>query len=165
LLKLVRLIFIIIFFLGTFVIGIGYFMNRSKILKYQNIGLTIPAYITDKETYDQKISRKGRTREVNMLQLKFTLNGNPGTAFVSEYIGETEMETYQNNQKVDLVYLPDSVYIANGKVSFIRPVMLKSTIEIALERLSWYPYIGGVFLLLGLILLAVPKFLKKESTT
>ena len=65
-------------------------MNRMNILKYKDKGITIPAYITDKETYSQKISRKGRTRDVNSVQLRFTLNGNPGTAHVSEYIGEDE---------------------------------------------------------------------------
>ena len=68
------------------------------------------------------------------------------------------MESYANGQKVDLVYLPDSVYVANGKVTFIRPVMLKTTIENGLERLSYYPYIGGTLFSLGLLLLVVPKF-------
>ncbi|HMV45491.1 MAG TPA: hypothetical protein PKL30_23755 [Leptospiraceae bacterium] len=152
----------IIFFLGAFITGVGFLMNRMNVMKYKNNGISIPAYITDMETYSQKISRKGRTREVNMLQLKFTLNGTPGSAHVSEYIGGTEMESYKDGQKVDLVYLPDSVYIANGKVSFIRPVMLKTTIEFALDRLSWYPYIGGTCLALGLILLVVPRFASKK---
>ena len=79
-------------------------------------------------------------------------------------MGETEMETYSNGQKVDLVYLPDSVYVANGKVTFIRPVMLKTTIENGLERLSYYPYIGGTLFFLGLFLLVVPRFLTKKSS-
>ena len=141
--KLIRISFLVIFFFGAFIAAVGFLMNRMNILKYKDKGISIPAYVTDKETYSQKISRKGKTREVNMIQLRFTLNGNPGTAHVSEYIGEAEMEAYNDGQKVDLVYLPDSVYVANGKVSFIRPVMLKTTIANALERLSWYPYIGG----------------------
>lgn len=161
--KLIRISFLIIFFFGAFITAVGFLMNRMNILKYRDKGITIPAYIEDKETYSQKISRKGKTREVNMIQLRFTLNGNPGTAHVSEYIGESEMESYTNGQKVDLVYLPDSVYVANGKVSFIRPVMLKTTIENGLERLSYYPYIGGVLFLLGLILLIAPKILSKKS--
>jgi hypothetical protein len=161
--KLIRISFLIIFFFGAFITAVGFLMNRMNILKYRDKGITIPAYIEDKETYSQKISRKGKTREVNMIQLRFTLNGNPGTAHVSEYIGESEMESYTNGQKVDLVYLPDSVYVANGKVSFIRPVMLKTTIENGLERLSYYPYIGGVLFLLGLILLIAPKLLSKKS--
>ena len=161
--KLIRISFLIIFFFGAFITAVGFLMNRMNILKYKEKGITIPAYIEDKETYSQKISRKGKTREVNMIQLRFTLNGNPGTAHVSEYIGESEMESYTNGQKVDLVYLPDSVYVANGKVSFIRPVMLKTTIENGLERLSYYPYIGGVLFLLGLILLIAPKLLSKKS--
>lgn len=161
--KLIRISFLIIFFFGAFITAVGFLMNRMNILKYRDKGITIPAYIEDKETYSQKISRKGKTREVNMIQLRFTLNGNPGTAHVSEYIGESEMESYTNGQKVDLVYLPDSVYVANGKVSFIRPVMLKTTIKNGLERLSYYPYIGGVLFLLGLILLIAPKLLSKKS--
>ncbi|MBK6605729.1 MAG: hypothetical protein IPG24_09675 [Leptospiraceae bacterium] len=162
--KLIRIIFIFIFFLGAFITAVGFLMNRMNIVKYRDKGISIPAYVTDKETYSQKISRKGKTREVNMIQLRFTLNGNPGSAHVSEYIGETEMETYSNGQKVDLVYLPDSVYVANGKVTFIRPVMLKTTIENGLERLSYYPYVGGTLFLLGLLLLVAPRFLTKKSS-
>ena len=68
--KLIRIIFIFIFFLGAFITAVGFLMNRMNIVKYRDKGISIPAYVTDKETYSQKISRKGKTREVNMIQLR-----------------------------------------------------------------------------------------------
>ncbi|MDX1959091.1 MAG: hypothetical protein SFU98_11000 [Leptospiraceae bacterium] len=153
------LAYFLIFIGAVFVFGS--FMNKSTLLKYKNTGILIPAKIGDISSYKTKTTKKSSTSTKFLVEVNFTLNNLPGSAFVSDYVTESEVDNLKEGDRVEILYLPKTEHVYQGKVSLVTNPILKITLENSLERVSNNMNYGWIIVAIGVIGAILTRFLVK----
>jgi hypothetical protein len=149
-----------IFLFFGFVFLFGSFMNRMNMMKYKEKGISMQAKVDEVSSYKQKLTKKSSSTTKFMVKLDFSIKGAPGSAYVTEYVTEEEIDSLKEGQSVEILYLPKSEFIYEGKASFVTPPMMKLTLENSLVRNSNYLLLGGIIFGIGLITLVIRFFIK-----
>ena len=149
-----------LFLFFGFVFLFASFMNRMNMMKYKETGISMQAKVDEVSSYKQKVTKKSSSSTKFMIKLDFLINGVPGSAYVTEYVTEEEVNSLKEGQRVEILYLPKSEFIYEGKASFVTPPMMKLTLENSLIRNSNYFLIGGIIFGIGVITLILRFFIK-----
>lgn len=149
-----------IFLFFGFVFLFSSFMNRMNMMKYKENGISMQAKVDEVSSYKQKLRKKNTATTKFMVKLDFLINGAPGSAYITEYVTEEEIDSLKEGQSVEILYLPKSEFIYEGKARFVTPPIMKLTLENSLIRNVNYLIFGGIIFGLGLILFILRFFIK-----
>lgn len=153
------IIFILLFF-GFIFLFIS-FMNRIDLNEYLEKGKIISSSLEEVSSYKIKLTKKSSESIKLMVKVRFNLNGTWGIVYLTEFISESDMNDFQDGDKIDLVYINGSEYLAGGKASFTKSPILKPILEKAIKRNTIYLFFGGIIFILGIFIFIVKnKFFK-----
>lgn len=153
---MIDILLYLMIFVG-FIFLFASFMNRMTLIDYKERGKTISSTLDEISTYKVRTSKKGPESTKLMVKVDFNLKGLSGTTYLTEFISESDMDEFKDGERIDLIYIPGSEYLANGKASFVKDPILKPILEKALNRNIMYLWSGGILFILGVVLLILKK--------